>query len=108
MQLRYKAVDGQNLFDIVLNTYGAIEYIYKLIKDNNIENLNYKVKSGDVFVYDSDMVTDTTIFTNTTLSGVRFATAWEPLSVAAGGDELPDFNFDFNEDFGNDYDSPEI
>ena len=79
MQLRYKAVDGQNLFDIVLNTYGAIEYIYKLIKDNNIENLNYKVKSGDVFVYDSDMVTDTTIFTNTTLSGVRFATAWEPL-----------------------------
>jgi len=61
-----------------------------------------------VFVYDSDMVTDTTIFTNTTLSGVRFATAWEPLSVAAGGDETPDFNFDFNEDFGNDYDSPEI
>ena len=103
MQLRYKAIEGQSLFDIVLNTYGAIEYIYKLIKDNNIENLNYKVKSGDVFVYDSDMVTDTTIFTNTTLSGVRYATAYIP-SITEG-EVAPDFNFDFNEDFGNDYDS---
>ena len=103
MQLRYKAIEGQSLFDIVLNTYGAIEYIYKLIKDNGIENLNYIVKSGDEFLYDGDLITDTTIFTTTTLSGVRYATAYIP-SITEG-EVAPDFNFDFNEDFGNDYDS---
>lgn len=103
MQLRYKAIEGQSLFDIVLNTYGAIEYIYKLIKDNGIENINYIVKSGDEFLYDGDLITDTTIFTTTTLSWVRYATAYIP--PITEGEVAPDFNFDFNEDFGNDYDS---
>ena len=38
----YKVQSGQTIFDIAIKTYGAIEYVYKLIEDNDfIESIDY-------------------------------------------------------------------
>lgn len=31
--------DGQNLFDVSLQTYGAIDYLFKLVEDNSISGI---------------------------------------------------------------------
>jgi len=54
----YYAVNGQSLYDICLNTYGTLDYIVKLMLDNNISGLGYVPLSGQQFIYDSTLVDD--------------------------------------------------
>lgn len=57
--LPYNAVNGQSLYDVCLCVYGSLNYMLKLIKDNNIANIDHKPVSGDVFVYDETINANT-------------------------------------------------
>jgi hypothetical protein len=58
---QYKAINGQSLQDVCLSTYGSLDYIYKLIVDNNIEDLEYTPVTGDVFLYDLSLTVNNNI-----------------------------------------------
>ena len=40
------ATAGQSIYDLCLMTYGDLKYVYKLIQDSNIVNLNEPTLSG--------------------------------------------------------------
>jgi hypothetical protein len=52
----YTAVAGQTLYDVCILTYGSIDYIVKLARDNNIIDLSNDNLSGVEFTYDNSLV----------------------------------------------------
>ena len=74
----FSGINGQSLFDVCLNTYGSLDYMYKLIQDSGVENINQQVKTQDQFTWNSALVVDQAVNKVTTLSGVIFATAATP------------------------------
>lgn len=82
----------QNLFDIALNTYGTIESLVQLLIDNEVTEITAGslIKS---FSFDSTLIKDINIYTNTTAKGYFFSTG----TYEANGD----FNNDFSDDTNN-------
>jgi hypothetical protein len=74
MQQNYKAVNGQSLLDICLNTYGTTDLLYKLLQDNNIPCLDYTPVTGQAFVYDDDLVIDQGVTQYFNQTGTKYAT----------------------------------
>jgi hypothetical protein len=58
----FKAVQRQSLIDVVLNTYGSINLMSKLILDNSITDFNGTTATGDLFAYDDSLVTDQNLY----------------------------------------------
>jgi hypothetical protein len=52
----YKAINGQSIYDVCLQTYGSLDYLYKLMQDNAFAGLDDKVISGQEFVWDDSLV----------------------------------------------------
>ena len=71
----FYAVDGSTLFDVCLNTYGSLDFFYKLLVDNNIPNANYTPKTGQPFNYDETLIVDEQTNRTITLSGIKYTTA---------------------------------
>lgn len=71
----FNSFDGQSLFDVCLNTYGSLDYLYKLLQDSNVASINEPVKSNQQFNWDSTLIIDQAIYRTTTLTGKIFATA---------------------------------
>jgi hypothetical protein len=74
MQQNYKAVNGQSLLDVCLNTYGTTDLLYKLLQDNSIANLDYTPVTGQAFVYDDDLVIDQGVALYFSQTGTTYAT----------------------------------
>jgi len=58
---QYSAINGQSIQDVCLSTYGSLDYIYKLIQDSGIPDLDYVVKTGDIFYYDLSLTVNNNI-----------------------------------------------
>jgi hypothetical protein len=71
----FYAVDGSTLFDVCLNTYGSLDFFYKLLLDNNIPNANYTPKTGESFNYDETLIVEEQTSRTITLGGIKYATA---------------------------------
>ena len=52
------AHSGQTIYDLCLMTYGNLGNIFKLIKENNIDNLNKVDLTGKVLTYDINFIQD--------------------------------------------------
>lgn len=72
--LQYKAIEGQSIWDIVLNTYGSFDYIVKLLTDNNLANANVVPYSGQIFIWDETLVADQIINQISQNSKIIYAT----------------------------------
>src|SRR4051812_24741992 len=57
----YNAIDGQSVLDVCLQTYGNLDFLYKLIGDSSFDNVNTSPYSGQQFSYDPDLLQDQTI-----------------------------------------------
>ena len=71
----FYAVDGSTLFVVCLNTYGSLDFFYKLLVDNNIPNANYTPKTGQPFNYDETLIVDEQTNRTITLGGIKYTTA---------------------------------
>jgi hypothetical protein len=71
----YYAITGQTLADICMNTYGTMDYFYKLIQDSNIPNGDAIPYTGQPFYWDKTLVVDNLINITTTLGSIKYATA---------------------------------
>lgn len=70
----FRAVSGQSILDVCLNTYGSLNLLYKLVQDNNIQDINQLVSSRQPFIYDTDLVIDSGLNQTFEDSGIKYAT----------------------------------
>jgi hypothetical protein len=54
----FNAIAGQSIYDVCLQTYGSLDYLYKLMQDNGILGLNENVSSRQSFAWDDSLVVD--------------------------------------------------
>lgn len=87
----YYATMGQSLYDICLNVYGSLDYLLKLMLDNNITALSYMPLSGQQFVY------DTTLVANQQITQLNYVYATNANNTIENNST--NFNDDFNENF---------
>lgn len=90
--LPFKAVYGQNQFDVALNTYGTIEQYIKMLVDNNVDN-SY-IPNAKVYTFTLHLIKDVNIYNETTAKGIIFSTGILGIQESTG-----DFNDDFSPDF---------
>lgn len=74
----FKAVEGQTLTDVCLNTYQSLDYLVKLARDNQVADLNYTCKTGDVFLFDPSLVVNLGVLRDIKFKGTRYLTAESP------------------------------
>lgn len=70
MQRAYKALEGQSIYDVCLQTYGTQNLLAKLIADNGAA-----VVPGKVFNFDSDLVADELIASALVRGRINYATS---------------------------------
>lgn len=70
----WNAISGQSIYDIVIQTYGSIDYLAKLMQDNNVLGVNDTILSGQSFLWDDTLVQDQNINVAYTYSGIIYAT----------------------------------
>jgi hypothetical protein len=77
----YKAINGQSIYDVCLQTYGSLDYIYKLMQDNAFAGLDDKVISGQDFVWDDSLVINQRVNAAFLSSDKLFATAIPEITI---------------------------
>jgi len=71
----YSAIYGQSIFDVCLNTYGSLDYLLRLITDNDIPNINYTPFSGQKFTWDETLTADQAVNQTSQNGHIIYATA---------------------------------
>lgn len=76
MLKNYKAIQGQSIFDVCLNTYGTLDNLFKLLQDSSgtAQGVDDVPASGQQYTYDDALVADQQINQAYTLSGINYAT----------------------------------
>jgi hypothetical protein len=70
----YKAINGQTIADICMNTYGSMDYFFKLVQDSGIADGDQVPYTGQEFKYDEMLVLDSSVNRTTTLGNIIYAT----------------------------------
>lgn len=71
----YTVRKGQSLYDVCLQTYGDLKYLFtKLLPDNAISSINVTGLQGKVFIYDTDFVKDTALFAKNDDENIIYST----------------------------------
>jgi hypothetical protein len=50
------AISNSTIYDVCLNTYGTLDYLIKLLVDNNITDINTNPINNQIFLYDDTLV----------------------------------------------------
>ncbi|MEI8111182.1 MAG: hypothetical protein WCH59_09355 [Chitinophagia bacterium] len=70
----YKAIAGQSIYDVCLQTYGSLDYLYKLMQDNGILGIDQPVYSGMSFAWDDSLIVDQQLNAGFSASGQKYST----------------------------------
>lgn len=71
----FTAISGQSIQDICLNTYQSLDYLVKLMLDNNHPGINEYPPSGKKFNYDDTLVVDANLSASNNTKGTIYSTA---------------------------------
>lgn len=63
------AGEGSTILDVCLNTYGTLDYLVKLMVDNNHPSVNDRPVKGTAYVFDETLVSVTNKNTNLNYNG---------------------------------------
>lgn len=55
-EVNFSAVENTTIWDVVNNTYGTSDKVVKLMRDNNIPNVNDYPEVGDIYSFDDTLV----------------------------------------------------
>lgn len=84
-------INGQSLFDLALQEYGAIEAVFDVMENNNISNINSPISDGDKIVIKGEIVNPS------------IASYYKENNIkVVSGSSLVIYG-DFNTDFGTDF-----
>lgn len=92
---KVKALAGQNIYDLVLSTYGTLDLIDKFIADNSISDINMKF-TGQIYSFDTTLVQRQVRNQYNAANNIVYSTGFIPAGILLG-----DFNNDFSNDFFN-------
>lgn len=53
---QFSAASNSTIYDVCLNTYGSLDFLVKLMLDNNYINVNTYPTSGQVFIFDETLI----------------------------------------------------
>jgi hypothetical protein len=71
----YRSFSGQNIYDVCLMTYGSLNLLFQLMKDNDYPGVNTIPAAGTVFSWDDTFVLDDKVYVSNKTSGINYATA---------------------------------
>lgn len=71
----YKAVNGQNIYDVCLMTYGTLDKLPKLLSDNLFPGVGDYPLSGQPFIYDDTLVFNQNVSISNFNNGINYCTA---------------------------------
>lgn len=71
--IKFTSVENSSYWDVVNNTYGSVDKIVKLMKDNGVENINSYPLTGQDLDFDDTLVEDQKNV-QTNLASLKFAT----------------------------------
>lgn len=77
----YKAINGQSIYDVCLQTYGSLDYLFKLMQDNAFAGLDEIVVSGQEFVWDDSLVINQQVNAAFLATGQLYSTKAPPKPV---------------------------
>ncbi len=90
---KYTVLYGQSLFNVCLQVYGTLNYIFKLIADNNLGNINAGVSPGQIIIFDLSLTQDGSVYNQNIVKGIKYISG--PITTeisgaleAAGGNPL--------------------
>ena len=76
------AISNSTIYDVCLITYGALDYLIKLLVDNNITDINTNPINGQKFLYDDTLVNkisnvnnNANLIINSNLAQIKYTTA---------------------------------
>lgn len=73
----FVAISGQSIQDICLNTYQSLDFLVKLMLDNNHPGINAYPPSGKQFSYDDTLVVDANLSASNNTKGTIYSTAMQ-------------------------------
>lgn len=76
--LVFKAINGQSILDIILNTYGTFDLSIKLLQDNAIANINYAIVGGEKISWDNTLTADQVVNVINTNTNTIYSTVSIP------------------------------
>lgn len=75
------AVSNSTIYDVCLNTYGTLDYLVKLMVDNNHDGVDLYPENGQEYLYDdtlinkiSSTITKNNYNNSANLAQIKFAT----------------------------------
>lgn len=71
--VQFTAIENSTIWDVVMNTYGSVDNVVKLMRDNDYDNINLYPTLGEVFNFDDTLVQDQNNI-QSNLSSYKFAT----------------------------------
>lgn len=71
---QFKSSNGQSIFDLCIQTYGSLEFLYQFINENNVGSLLSNDIDERVFTFDKRKIKDNIFYNNITGKGVRLKT----------------------------------
>ena len=74
MLLEYKPSLGATILDMVLNTYLSLDLLPKFVEDNGIDNLNLVAGGDEVYIYDTDFVSNEFMSIEVLRNSLKFTT----------------------------------
>jgi len=92
---KVKALAGQNIYDLVLSTYGTLDLLNKFVSDNSIAEINMQF-SGQIYSFDTSLIQRQVRNQYNSANGIVYSTSFIQQGLLLG-----DFNNDFNNDFFN-------
>jgi len=69
----FNAISNSTIWDIVNNTYGTVDDIVKLMRDNGFDNVNKYPDNGEQFIFDDTLIVNQNVL-QSNLSAKKFAT----------------------------------
>lgn len=70
----YKSIAGQNIYDVCLMTYGTLDQLPKLMKDNSFAGVNNYPIPGQLFIYDDTLVFNQNVSITNFNAGINYCT----------------------------------
>jgi len=91
--MNYTVKTGQNIFDVCVQHFGTLDYLFTMLSDNNLD-LNSPLTSGIVLEINSNLLGNELIKRTIIKNSCIFVNDQQTLIQTSG---------DYNNDYNNDY-----
>lgn len=70
----YTGKQGQSFYDVCLQTYGTLNKVFDLVRENNLPGIPEGDMAGRVFSFDETKVADPVLFSHVNQQNIIFTT----------------------------------